>query len=140
MLLNSMQIFFLSVVGVFYPYNRGTLYTALISLYALTSSISGYVAASYYRQMGGELWVRNILLTCFVYCGPLLAVFSVLNTVAIAYRVSEPRQLQSRNRRVEFMVAFQVQLMYASRQLASWSASLHCLDQTCNVCLHHSRP
>ena len=39
------------------------------------------------RQMEGPSWVRNILLTCCIYCGPLLAVFSVNNTVAIFYRV-----------------------------------------------------
>eukprot|EP00197_Chlamydomonas_leiostraca_P002553 CAMPEP_0202857270 /NCGR_PEP_ID=MMETSP1391-20130828/278_1 /ASSEMBLY_ACC=CAM_ASM_000867 /TAXON_ID=1034604 /ORGANISM="Chlamydomonas leiostraca, Strain SAG 11-49" /LENGTH=606 /DNA_ID=CAMNT_0049536053 /DNA_START=73 /DNA_END=1893 /DNA_ORIENTATION=+ len=82
----SLCIFGLALVGVFYPYNRGALYTALIVLYALTACIAGYVAASYYKQMEGELWVRNILLTCFIYCGPFFAVFSVLNTVAIAYR------------------------------------------------------
>ncbi len=74
-------------MGVFYPYNRGSLYSALIFLYALTACVAGYVAASYYKQMEGEFWVRNILLTCFVYCGPFLVMFAFLNTVAIAYRV-----------------------------------------------------
>jgi hypothetical protein len=83
----SLFIFALALVGVFYPYNRGALYTALIVLYALTACIAGYVAASYYKQMGGELWVRNILLTCFIYCGPFFITFAILNTVAIAYRV-----------------------------------------------------
>jgi hypothetical protein len=83
----SLFIFGLALAGHFYPYNRGTLYTALISLYALTSGIAGYVAASYYRQMEGQLWVRNILATCFVFCGPLWGVFALNNTVAIAYRV-----------------------------------------------------
>lgn len=82
----SLCIFALALVGVFYPYNRGSLYTALIFLYAFTASVAGYVASSYYKQMEGEFWVRNILLTCFIYCGPFLAVFSFLNTVAIAYR------------------------------------------------------
>jgi hypothetical protein len=86
----ALSIFVLALVGVFYPYNRGSLYTALIVLYALTACIAGYVASSYYRQMEGELWVRNILLTCFVFCGPFLAMFSFLNTVAIVYRVSGP--------------------------------------------------
>ncbi len=85
----SLFIFAMALVGVFYPYNRGALYTAAIVLYSLTAGVAGYTASSYYRQMEGELWVRNILLTCFVYCGPFLCVFSVLNTVAIAYRVSE---------------------------------------------------
>ena len=37
--------------------------------------------------MEGELWVRNILLTCFIYCGPFFLMFAFLNTVAIGYRV-----------------------------------------------------
>ncbi|MEW5306091.1 MAG: hypothetical protein WDW36_008585 [Sanguina aurantia] len=82
----SFFVFMLALVGVFYPYNRGAMYTALIALYALTACIAGYVSASYYRQMEGELWVRNILLTCGIYSGPFLAVFAFLNTVAIAYR------------------------------------------------------
>ena len=85
----SLFIFALALIGAFYPYNRGGMYTALIIMYALTASIAGYVAASYYKQMEGELWVRNILLTCFVYCGPFFTTFAFLNTVAIAYRVRE---------------------------------------------------
>lgn len=81
-------IFILSCVGVFYPYNRGGLFTALIVLYALTASISGYMAASYYTQMEGTEWVRNILLTCVTFCGPLFLMFCFNNTVAIVYRVS----------------------------------------------------
>ena len=30
--------------------------------------------------------VRNVLLTGFLFCGPMFIVFSFLNTVAIAYR------------------------------------------------------
>ena len=106
-------VFVLALVGVFYPYNRGALLTACIVLYALTAGIAGYVAANNYRQMGGENWyvslyfritfvsvcairltvhfcvirrVRNVLLTGFLFCGPMFIVFSFLNTVAIAYR------------------------------------------------------
>ena len=38
--------------------------------------------------MGGSNWVRNVLTTACLFCGPLLVVFSFLNTVAIAYGVS----------------------------------------------------
>ncbi|KAE8705426.1 Transmembrane 9 superfamily member 2 [Hibiscus syriacus] len=41
-------IFMLALVGVFYPYNRGALFTALVVIYALTSGIAGYIAASFY--------------------------------------------------------------------------------------------
>ncbi|KAA3483436.1 Nonaspanin [Gossypium australe] len=52
-------IFMLALVGVFYPYNRGALFTALV--------------------------VRNLLLTGCLFCGPLFLTFCFLNTVAIAY-------------------------------------------------------
>ncbi|CAD7700344.1 unnamed protein product [Ostreobium quekettii] len=78
-------IFVLAVFDVFYPYNRGALLTACVVLYALTSGISGYVAASWYKTMGGTSWVPNIILTCALFLGPLLCLFSFLNTVAIAY-------------------------------------------------------
>ncbi|KAK6921583.1 Nonaspanin (TM9SF) [Dillenia turbinata] len=78
-------IFILALVGVFYPYNRGALFTALVVIYALTSGIAGYTAASFYCQLEGTNWVRNLLLTGCLFCGPLFLTFCFLNTVAIAY-------------------------------------------------------
>ncbi len=109
----SIYIFALSCVGAFAPYSRGSMYTALIVLYALTAGIAGYTAGSYYKQMGGTAWVRadgpavlvpaarrgalrgararaqvrNTLLTCIVFCGPFFVAFCVNNTIAIAYGV-----------------------------------------------------
>lgn len=53
----AVAIFGLACMNLFYPYNRGGLYTALIVLYASTSGIAGYSASSYYRQMEGTNWV-----------------------------------------------------------------------------------
>ncbi|KAG2715305.1 hypothetical protein I3760_03G070100 [Carya illinoinensis] len=78
-------IFMLALVGVFYPYNRGALFTALVVIYALTSGIAGYTATSFYGQLEGKNWVRNLLLTGSLFCGPLFITFCFLNTVAIAY-------------------------------------------------------
>lgn len=78
-------IFLLALVGVFYPYNRGALFTALVVIYALTSGVAGYVSTSFYCQLEGTNWVRNLLLTGCLFCGPLLLAFCFLNTVAIAY-------------------------------------------------------
>ena len=78
-------VFGLALVGAFYPYNRGSMYTALIVLYALTAGTAGYTSASYYRQMEGSRWVGNLLLTCIVFCGPLFLIFCVNNSVAWAY-------------------------------------------------------
>jgi len=52
------------------------------------AGIAGYVSAAQYKVMGGTNWVRNVLTTACLFCGPLLLVFSFLNTVAIAYGVS----------------------------------------------------
>ncbi|GAV58446.1 EMP70 domain-containing protein [Cephalotus follicularis] len=81
-------IFMLALVGVFYPYNRGSLFTALVVIYALTSGIAGYTAASFYCQLEGTNWVRNLLLTGSLFCLPLFLTFCFLNTVAIAYNAT----------------------------------------------------
>lgn len=78
-------IFCLALVGVFYPYNRGALFTALVVIYALTSGIAGYISTSFYYQLEGTNWVRNLLLTGCIFCGPLFMTFCFLNTVAIVY-------------------------------------------------------
>lgn len=52
----------LALVGVFYPYNRGSLYTALVLIYALTSGIAGYTASSFYKQLEGVNWVSYNLI------------------------------------------------------------------------------
>ncbi|KAK9690928.1 hypothetical protein RND81_09G163900 [Saponaria officinalis] len=81
-------IFLLGLVEVFYPYNRGALLTALVFIYALTSGIAGYTATSFYCQLEGSNWVRNLLLTGCLFFGPLLLTFCFLNTVAIAYHTT----------------------------------------------------
>ena len=48
--------------------------------------VAGYISGVQYKLFGGTNWVRNVLLTATLFCGPLLVVFSFLNTVAIIYR------------------------------------------------------
>lgn len=43
MLVIALCVFMLSLVGMFYPYNRGTMLSACVVLYALTAGISGEV-------------------------------------------------------------------------------------------------
>jgi len=57
-LCSTIFIFMLALVGVFYPYNRGALFTALVVIYALTSGIAGYTATSFYIQLEGSNWVH----------------------------------------------------------------------------------
>ncbi|XP_010037000.2 transmembrane 9 superfamily member 2 [Eucalyptus grandis] len=78
-------IFILASIGVFYPYNRGMLFTALVVIYALTSGIAGYTATSLYCQLEGTNWVRNLVLTGCLFCGPLFLTFCFLNSVGVVY-------------------------------------------------------
>ncbi|GBF88242.1 phagocytic receptor 1b [Raphidocelis subcapitata] len=77
-----LAVFALSLMDMFYPYNRGAMLSACVVLYALTAGIAGYVAGVWYKKMGGRQWVQNVLLTSGLFCAPLAGVFSLLNTVA----------------------------------------------------------
>ncbi|TMW68644.1 hypothetical protein Poli38472_006112 [Pythium oligandrum] len=72
-----------SLLGIVKPNKRGGIITAFIVIHALTSFVGGYRSARLYRQLGGQRWVWNILLSVLVIPGPLVAIFSFLNTVAI---------------------------------------------------------
>lgn len=63
---SAIFIVLLAIVGVFYPYNRGALFTALVVIYALTSGIAGYTATSFYLQLEGTNWVRLALVVGFL--------------------------------------------------------------------------
>ena len=85
LLILVLSIFCLSMIGIYYPYNRGALLTSCVVLYALTAGIGGYSSGLLYRQMGGKNWLRNNVITASMFCGPLLLVFSVNNSVAWYY-------------------------------------------------------
>ncbi|KAI8462639.1 MAG: EMP/nonaspanin domain family protein [Monoraphidium minutum] len=78
----TLSVFALALMDTFYPYNRGAMLSACVVLYALTAGIAGYVGGIWFKRMGGTLWLSNVMLTASLFFGPLIAVFSVLNTVA----------------------------------------------------------
>lgn len=79
---------FLAIIGVFYPYSRGSMYTALIVIYALISGIAGYVSGNMYKQFGGKEWIKNVLLTLSLFSVPVFLVWSVLNIIALFHSSS----------------------------------------------------
>ena len=81
----TFSVFVLALIGTYDPTHRGAVLASSIVLYALTASIAGFVSGYYYKMFGGTSWVRNVLLTAALFSGPMVATFSVLNTVAIAY-------------------------------------------------------
>jgi len=78
----------LALVGLFYPGSEGTMFTAGIVLYALTSVVGGFVAGSYFKQMGGEKWAWNIVMVATLLTVPVTCVFAYVNTVALIYGVT----------------------------------------------------
>ena len=81
----TLAIFLLAILGVYYPYNRGAMLASGVVLYALSTFISGYHAVRLYTQMGGDNWVRMVLVSAMAFTGPFVGVFAWLNSVAIAY-------------------------------------------------------
>mmetsp|Transcript_6274 Transcript_6274/g.9514 ORF Transcript_6274/g.9514 Transcript_6274/m.9514 type:complete len:602 (-) Transcript_6274:315-2120(-) len=71
-----------ALLGVFKATQRGSILTALIILYVVTSFIGGFVASRLYRQMGGRNWTWNVVMTSLVFPLPLMVIFSWVNSVA----------------------------------------------------------
>ncbi len=77
----------LAVVGSFIGSSqRGTLATAGIVMYMVSSALSGFVSARLYQRLGGMKWGWNILVTALLFTGPAFLVWSILNTIAILNR------------------------------------------------------
>ncbi|XP_048374239.1 transmembrane 9 superfamily member 1 [Sphaerodactylus townsendi] len=74
-------IIVMALLGMFNVHRHGAINSAAILLYALTCCISGYVSSNFYRQIGGELWVWNILLTTSLFSAPFFLTWSVVNSV-----------------------------------------------------------
>ncbi|GMI81678.1 hypothetical protein like AT1G08350 [Hibiscus trionum] len=78
-------LFVLVCLGILYPYNHGTICTALVILYSLTSVVAGYTTASFHCQIAETGWERSVLLAGIMYTGPLFVIGSILNVVAVSY-------------------------------------------------------
>ncbi|XP_078486677.1 transmembrane 9 superfamily member 1 [Ciona intestinalis] len=74
-------IIIMALLGMFKAHGHGSINTAAILLYALTSCIAGYVSSSYYRKFQGGNWVANIILTSSLFTAPCFIVWSVVNSV-----------------------------------------------------------
>lgn len=70
--------------GFFSLARRGSIVAACILLYVLCSAVGGYASSRLYKQLKGNNWVWNVMLSLSIFPGPLLGTFSLLNTTAIA--------------------------------------------------------
>lgn len=66
---------------------RGTILTAFIVCYALTSLVGGYVSGGLYARLEGSQsgWIRCMLLTASLFPGLVFGIAGCLNTIAIGY-------------------------------------------------------
>lgn len=83
----SLLVFFVmlfSIVGTYYR-TRGSMVTAFVFLYALTSFIGGYGSGGYYSRNGGKNWIKCFLVTGGLFPGICLTMSLLLNFIAIGY-------------------------------------------------------
>ncbi|XP_068661809.1 transmembrane 9 superfamily member 2-like [Aristolochia californica] len=85
LLMLAFLVFFLAFWGIFYPYKRGSFYTSVVIIYALTSAIAGYTAISFHTRLGGIVWVPTMLLTGSLFSAPLFLIFFIVNAIAASY-------------------------------------------------------
>ena len=71
-----------ALIGVTSTTRRGSILTSIIFIYTFTSFVGGFVSARLYRQIQGDMWARNIVLTCLLFPLPMLMIFSWVNSVA----------------------------------------------------------
>uniref|UniRef100_A0A8C5Q5G3 Transmembrane 9 superfamily member n=1 Tax=Leptobrachium leishanense TaxID=445787 RepID=A0A8C5Q5G3_9ANUR len=69
------------LLGLFNVHRHGAINSAAILLYALTCCVAGYVSSHFYKQMGGDRWVWNIVLTTSLFSAPFFLTWSVVNSV-----------------------------------------------------------
>jgi transmembrane 9 superfamily protein 3 len=68
--------------------DRGSLTTAFLVLYSLTSICAGYVSAAIYKRFGGTNWKRNMLITACLYPSFCFGLCFFLNLIAVSYQSS----------------------------------------------------
>ena len=78
----AVGIIVMACFDLFNIHNHGSMATAGVLLYALTSCISGYVSSRFFRALDGQRWAWNIVLTSSLFSLPFFTVWSVVNTVA----------------------------------------------------------
>eukprot|EP01120_Amphizonella_sp_Union-15-10_P014699 TRINITY_DN7228_c0_g1_i1.p1 TRINITY_DN7228_c0_g1~~TRINITY_DN7228_c0_g1_i1.p1 ORF type:complete len:662 (+),score=122.37 TRINITY_DN7228_c0_g1_i1:63-1988(+) len=71
----SIVVMIFAVLGFLSPANRGGLMTAILVLFVWMGVFAGYFATRTYKNIGGENWRRNSLLTAIFFPGIVFATF-----------------------------------------------------------------
>lgn len=81
-------LLFLAFIGTLYPYSHGGLSSWIVLLFTLSSVFAGYSTASFHGQFAENGWEKSVGLAGILYIGPVFVTFSILNIIAISYRVT----------------------------------------------------
>ena len=78
------SVLLLSILGTYYS-ERGTVVTAFIVCYSLTSFIAGYGGGGYYTRNGGQRWIKTMILTATIFPSVCFTIAFLLNFIALTY-------------------------------------------------------
>jgi transmembrane 9 superfamily protein 2/4 len=68
-----------ALLGFLSPANRGSLLTALLFLYVFMGSFAGYYSSRIFKLFRGEDWMRNTILTAFLFPATVATIFFILD-------------------------------------------------------------
>ena len=88
LLVLAVSVLLLSLIGLFYPGNRGSIVSSIIFVYCFTAGIAGHVAATLYKQWGGTKWATLSMATASLFTVPFLSIFLSVNGIAWHYQSS----------------------------------------------------
>lgn len=82
-------IIIMALLGMFNVHRHGSMNTAAVLLYALTCCVAGYVSNSMYKQINGEKWAWNLVLTASLFSVPFFVIWSIVNSIAWSYQSTQ---------------------------------------------------
>merc|ERR1712228_262104 len=88
LLVLMIALLLLSLIGFFYPGNRGSIISSIIFVYCFTSGIAGHVSSTLYKQLGGKKWATLSILTACLFTVPFFIIFLTVNSIAWHYKSS----------------------------------------------------
>ena len=75
--------------GMFSVHHHGSLIASGVILYAFTSCVAGFMSGKVYRQLQGEKWTWNIILTANLFTVPFFIIWAIINTFAWAHGTTQ---------------------------------------------------
>lgn len=77
----------LAILSEFYT-ERGSLLSATIFIYAICAPVNGYAGGSMYSRVGGKNWIKQMVVSAFLFPSMISTIALSVNAVAIYYHAS----------------------------------------------------